>query len=312
MKIRQLLPVLVLFLCFKSGAVEITNMITPYTGVSAGQINERIYSSYGYECSLLEWQEMPFSIWGLNNSFEAGNVRIEFDGNVALPVRCGNMLDSDWDGDGIKHTYSINECTGKLNIDLNVFAGYKIEFLKKFWVEPNAGIEYDFNQFKSRNGYGWYGAGWATGLSEDVWWYDSRARKAKLYGVDFYRHSLFSFLGINAGFSPAAKTKFCISFEVSPYCYLYNLDHHLNKTDGLYYLSEQQGLFKVFKGNLSFSYDFTDKISLFTRIDYFVELLKKGEFYAKIYEGQDLSLTDQASGSDSWKVDFCAGCSFKL
>ena len=73
-----------------------TLYLQPAFSCTIGKMNESIYSSKGYKCSLLEWEQKPLWNYGITvfTAFKNFGITAEFDS--ALPVSCGKMYDSDW------------------------------------------------------------------------------------------------------------------------------------------------------------------------------------------------------------------------
>ena len=75
-----------------------------------GKLGEYLYdSSDSYICSYLEWEEKSLWFFGLDAGLEHNNFQFDVAFDYTLPLACGKMYDSDWNEDGLKHTYSIFE-----------------------------------------------------------------------------------------------------------------------------------------------------------------------------------------------------------
>ena len=88
--------------------------LIPYFAIETSVIEEAYYyedySKYADEmCSLLEWEQKPSYIFGLEGVFNLNKFIFSLDFSAKLPVRSGSMMDSDYWMDGMKFNYSINE-----------------------------------------------------------------------------------------------------------------------------------------------------------------------------------------------------------
>lgn len=203
--------------------------ITPFSAISFGTIEEKLYNnSNEYVISLLEWEEKPLVDLGVKFDIKHNNFFAGVNFAYSLPFGCGKMYDSDYDHD-LKYIYSINENNTKLNLGGEIFAGYTLFQNDKFSISPVIQINLSYKNLNASNGYGWNGSTSKTGESTNVSWDDPKAvyiQKGKLSDTEITLKNFTLFFGLNMQYY-FSKNFFCsLSAFCSPYAYTYFLDDH--------------------------------------------------------------------------------------
>lgn len=293
---------------------KISFSLEPNTILNFSQHDEIFYSSIGKEkpVSLLEWKSKPLWSIGIDATIAIKNLSLKTGFSYAIPIRCGEMHDSDFETfSGMKYCYSINELYSKSNFNTLLELDYKIVLTSFFSISPIISLQYNYDNFQAKNGYGWYGM--ETASHPLVEWDDSRAKyyaKGKLNGVDFYRHSFFTFCGLGCDFN---ISRFIIGFDIlmSPYTYFQTMDHHLSKSGGYHVLQKQSSSFTHYTLGGSISYKINEQFSPQIEINYISGSTIKGKLYSDIYSGQ-MELTDQKSGANLKSLSIKAGLFIKI
>ena len=145
------------FLCAKTLSFN----LIPYFAIETSVIEEAYYyedySKYADEmCSLLEWEQKPSYIFGVEGIFNLNKFVFSLDFSAKLPVRSGSMMDSDYWTDGMKFNYSINENYLDKGFAAKTGFAYNFDF-SVFSFKPLIQFSYSFISFNAKNGYGWYG-----------------------------------------------------------------------------------------------------------------------------------------------------------
>ena len=311
MKLRSffLLVIVFSFSLFAEKNQTISFSIQPNIGFSFNSYDEKFYSSMGKQkdVSYLKWETKPLYSIGFEAFLRIHNCMINASFDYALPVTCGNMYDSDYDSfSDLQFCYSISELKSAVCIHSNIDLAYNLAFTNSFSFLPKISLYYYYDFFEARNGYGWYGM--ETSKHPLVSWDDPRARyyeKGTLNGVDFYRHSLLSFIGFELNYK---RSNFCIAGEVqlSPYTYFQTMDHHLSKSGGYHVLQKQSSSFTHYMLKGSVTYKINERFSPQIEINYISGSSIKGKLYSDIYSGQ-MELTDQKSGANLTSLSLKAG-----
>lgn len=284
--------------------------IIPNIGFSFSTMGEYLYSPYSTNLwSYLKWEEKPSVNFGFNSAFKFKSNSFKFNFFWSLPLKCGNMTDSDWSESGINYAYSVNENSIKCSFLLET--EYSRDFnLKTFLsISPVLGAKFLYSSYKARNGYGWYGSEEWSKNGELVSWKDENAHyfpdeKYKLAGIDYSRCTLMLKAGLSASFK-LRKTEITASFFCSPFTYIYAADHHLGKTNDFKYEEIQYPVFKYYETTLEVSYKINRLLMAYSKAGYTFGLKSKGESYKN-----SSSKSYQKSGSDYSSANLCAGLGF--
>lgn len=263
--------------------------IAPYTGVMFGKLGEYLYdSSDSYICSYLEWEEKPLCFIGLDAGLEHNNFQFDVAFDYTLPLACGRMYDSDWNEDGLKHTYSIFE-SNKNTLGLNTIINtqYSFPVTENFNITPALQLQYNYYSFEARNGIGYYGSEAYTG-QPDVWWNDESAKKYRVSGIDYLRHTFFTWIGSNFDYN-FGKHSIGLGLFVAPFTYTSAIDYHTDEKNlgRDYSLQEiQYCYFDRFKINYNYKYNFNQKITLFINSDFLYGFKSKGHINTTYFTGR--------------------------
>ena len=275
-----------------------TLYLQPAFSCTIGKMNESIYSSKGYKCSLLEWEQKPLWNYGITvfTAFKNFGITAEFDS--ALPVSCGKMYDSDWNSNGIKTTYSIHELTAETNLNTEFSLSYIIKLDRIFQIIPFVQAQYSYNSFEARNGEGWYGGAAYSKTGKDVSWNDENAAYYKVYGIDYLRHSFYLFTGFSFQLYITEKIKTELLLSVSPFTYTSAIDHHHGKYNDFRFQEIQYGYFSRFKTGIKLEYSINSLIDAGMFFQAVLGTEDKGKLYSD-YWTEKLTLVDnQKSGAD--------------
>lgn len=283
-----------------------------------GQLGEYLYdSSDSYICSYLEWEEKPLWFIGLDAGLEHNNFQFDVAFDYTLPLACGKMYDSDWNEDGIKHTYSINDNTNLLGINTALDFGYKIKLNSIFCITPIFDVNYSFYSFLANNGHGWYGGSNVTGYADDVSW-DSTTPPAKYYKklsrVSYYRHTVNFYAGVKISAFFSEKNNIALGLFVNPYTYTSAYDYHYDDSNNGYdYFMQpiQNSSFNNLKINFAYNYLLKNNLTIFTAVQLEKGFLRKGFFMTNSLYGYCYK-SDQASGSDFLSGRMTAGIKYNF
>ena len=274
--------------------------IAPYTGVMFGKLGEYLYdSSDSYICSYLEWEEKPLCFIGLDAGLEHNNFQFDVAFDYTLPLACGKMYDSDWNEDGIKHTYSIFE-SNKNTLGLNTIINtqYSFSVTENFNITPALQLQYNYYSFEARNGIGYYGSEAYTG-QPDVCWNDERAKKYRVSGIDYLRHTFFTWIGSNFDYN-LGKHSIGLGLFVAPFTYTSAIDYHTDEKNLRrdYSLQEiQYSYFDRFKINFDYGYELNQKITFYINSNFLYGFNSKGHINTTYFTGR-WHRVGQKSGCD--------------
>lgn len=278
----------------------------PNIGIQFAKLDESVFASEGYRCSLLEWKTSPlltlgYGIFGNHN-------KLHFDSsiNISLPVKCGSMHDFDWNKNGINYNYSKHENHSRINSNLKISLYYLFNITEKLNFGPSIDITDIYNSFESKNGYGWYGNSNYSLTGKTVPWNDENAKEVKVYGIQYLRNSFFIFIGFNSLFSANEKTNVQFSCYASPFTLVFASDHHLDSSSGFYLRGFQYASMASYKMSLKFRYFLNKKIAISSAIDVLYMKTIKGNLYSDYYNAK-IVMTDQKYGSSGFYTSLNIG-----
>ena len=285
--------------CFAEIRDSLSFSVLPHVSISIGSHDEKFYSGFAKkkEVSYLQWKIEPLITLGFDTSFQFHNFKIDSGFDYGLPVKAGSMYDSDFDSfSDLQYCYSISELYAEQNIYTYLDFSYIVHLSNKLSLEPHAAIQYYYDSFEARNGYGWYGM--ETQTHPLISWDDPRAtfyESGKLNGVDFSRHSLLIFTGM--AFNYNIKTfSSSIGFQSSPYSYFYTLDHHLSKSGGYTFKQIQESSFKQFLLSINCSLQINKYVIPSISLSHHIGNISRGLLYNDI-ETKEMLLSTQKSGA---------------
>lgn len=289
--------------------------LIPYFAVETSVIEEAYYyedySKYADKmCSLLEWEQKPSYIFGLESIFNLNSFLFSLDFSAKLPVRAGSMMDSDYWTDGMKFNYSINENHINNGFDINFDFQYLIDF-SFLQLQPFIKASYSYISFSAKNGHGWYG-GSAHSSDGNVHSWDSPYAhyypdgKYHLASVDYENQTFYFMAGLSLKKTFFKLWKTSLGFGLAPFTYTYAKDHHLGKSANFVsedFIYNYFGRFLWFWKN---DFLISKKWSIVTQMEYNLQLLEKGENH---YEGEKNS---QKGGASYKSFEIKAGLSFNF
>lgn len=316
--------VLLMSLCFLCAVTAFTNdresenektkwFIGPSVGVSWGEFGEYLYdSSDTYVCSKLLWEAKPLYNVGLSAGVERGKFLFEISQDFSLPLSCGKMYDSDWNKDGVKHTYSIFENNdNQFAFNTSITSQYKINISKYFFLKPLLQFEYRYNHFEAKNGFGYFGNKNFTNLENDIHWYDEKSLKAKVSKIEYVNHLFNASLGLNFVYK-IQKHELNTIFFISPFTYIYTVDNHKDDKNLNRDFSNkmfQYGFLKNFKFIINYFYVINEKIKINSNFSIDYLQMTKGVTYTNNINYQ-WRKTNQKSGCDFQEFKISIGLLF--
>ncbi len=301
--------------------------IAPTIGYSQGVLNEILYHSRdtSKKISLLEWERNVW-LYGLDISTSYKRFHADLSASSALPLCTGQMGDSDWLNTNdytMKTTYSVGEIESEGNYDFSVSLSFDVLKIRDFYLSPVISAQYDFDSFsREKNVEGWYGQSEYSSDGKNHNWYDDEAKhfpteyywseekqkyvRRVLGGIDYYRHSFFSWIGLKSGFT---VKKFNMDFQalIAPFIYFSAEDtHHGASSDSVYHLI-QYGYFSYFKFSSSLFYSLNTNVSLGITCQLLSGKTIKGDLYSDWY-----LIESQPSGANTFEVTTQLSCKIKL
>ncbi len=227
------IPVICLLLCTAAFASERTSSfsIEAGAGLAIRNIDEYIYSAYDdYAVSLLEYKAY-LAQGNLGIKYTEHNMGIGANINSVLPLKCGTFNDYDFTESGFTKNLCFfdNYCTGSVGINLSV--DYSFSINSWFGLRPCFELEYDYDTFIGKNGWGYFGTSEYSKNGQDVPWDSEFARKAKrVSAISFRTNNFYFFTGLF----------FCMDFSgvctvelgtfVAPVCSTLSYDYHYDET----------------------------------------------------------------------------------
>ena len=290
---KKLIPFLLLIFVaplsaqmFSGGAGNLSLAVEPRLGVTYGAVGEYLYMQKSdgtwKKNSYLEWEEKTLVTAGLGIFGGYKGVSLKVYGDIAFPLRCGDMYDSDWKLDArpdVKTNYSVHENTATLNVTTGVVLSYDVTPAERVIISPAAEASYAYKSFEARNGYGWYG--------DTVAWDDPAAHyypdgKYILGAIDYQCHLFQVFAGLQATFLLTERLSLQAGAFVLPYAYTYVEDcHYTNKkrTEGRYYVDIVHTHFTRYKGFVSCAYQLNQWLALGITVTGLAGDTEKGSLY---------------------------------
>ena len=254
--------------------------ITPFFEFEAGKYGEYIYDNNKNPISGLEWDLFPVIKNGFQLNFGYRPLSFVLDISAGYPLKSGKMKDSDWI-EKAKCIYSENQVYSQTNINLGVSTFYDFYF-NDFILSPALQIEYQYNSFMAKEGYGWYGIAKYSKNGETVSWDDSNAKYFdKISGYSTYAMTNFySFTGIKVSTNLSDKISLSLLSLISPYSYMKAHDNHYRK-DGKktkYIIARQNNFFVRFKEVFTTELKLSNSFSLESTLSAFLGVKEFGEY----------------------------------
>ena len=248
--------------------------------------NYYVIETTGKTNSLLEWNADYLFKEGITGGMKIGNWELNLSTQFCLPFECGKMYDSDWYVPQIKTNLSKSDLFTAFGNDTKLTLKYSFELGKtgsNFFVSPVVFISNSFIRLEARNTIGWCGDMGHTHLDQHYPWNSEYAKKVKKYGINLTNNITSVFCGaeLKKQFGPLITN---IGALISPFTYIFSIDHHLNKEEGNYYQMIQKALFKAWDFYGGIGYSINNKNTILLGADYNICPVIPGELYYGYYK----------------------------
>lgn len=325
---KRLYAALIFILSFSFlSASDFSLSLTPFFAHSEGILNEILYHSRDKtkKISLLEWER---NVWLYGSAIECslGKFHAEFLFDSAIQINCGQMADSDWlntNDYSMKTTYSVGGIDSEGNYDLSLSLKFDAVKKSRFHLSPVISAQYSYDSFsRGRDAEGWYGQSeyssdgknhnWyddeATHFPSEYYWSESKQKYVRkiLGGINYYRHTFFSWAGLSLGFS-SERLSFNFDALVSPFTYFSAEDtHHGSNSDSIYH-EIQNGNFSYSKISSKIAFSINKRFTVESKIEFLFGKTLTGDLYSDWY-----LITDQPSGANTFESTVYLGCKIKV
>ena len=264
------------FAGFCKGQVEFT--VSPFVGLSDCKVDEILYETNGSVRSLLEWEQNIIFDLGLRAKASINNFDLALCFSYSFPCTNGHMTDSDWEN-GSKYSVTNHPVVKFKNISSQLDFSYRLYESEVFAFTPVIELEYFYTSFN---------AGKGTGVRYN--------NPVKVYGIDYSRHSVFSFLGIRTKLNITPKIFLGGELLFSPFCYQKSFDFHHGVVNPFNSIDVQTTCFSKYKASLSGGIIITPRISLEFQFSSIFGGTDKGKLITDYYNGTMLQ-ADEKSGA---------------
>lgn len=291
MKKRITVLLLIFLAAFCSGEAALKISLAPRTGITIGRLEEILYDPDDSVASLLEWEEFPLFNTGLSLRFEYKDFFYDTGFDFTLPFPLGHMHDYDWEN-GILYSHSVHPFNKLFRIAAEDFFSYRFSIAKNVSVFPVLSARYCYNQFES-------GIGQCTRYG----------RSFRVYGIDFYRHSLLLFTGVDIKFELPHDFFLKSQILLSPFSFQYSHDYHHGVAHPFTADEIQIGFFSKIKFGLSGGYKVNRLLSLELDASILISRPDKGDLITDYGSPGHLQLsTSQKSGAaiTEFNINFVA------
>lgn len=295
--------IFILFLNFPLFSQETKSVyyIQSDTGISFRRFGEHIYSySDSHRVSYLEYNAI-LSQTNIQFGYTFNNLEISAGLGAVLPLKCGSFYDYDYMENGTCKNLCFfdNYATG--NIAGHIAFIFPSLSVKRLSFRPLFKIQYNYDSFIGKQGWGYFGTKEYSKNGEDVAWNSEYARKAKkVSSISLDTHNFFVFAGLFLGIELTPKIKLALNSYITPFTYAYSLDYHYDDTGGGqdYQLIEiQTAFFKNFKESLQLEFNLTNKFSLVVSCDWLFRPVIEGTIEDSYQpSGSDISLVYLGAG----------------
>ena len=289
--------------------------VTPFFSVKYGTIGEYVYkkdASGDYKkISELDWDIKPALYFGgaVGASWKALSIRGFARG--AVPMRSGDMEDSDWKTlTDLKTTYSVHKNTIASSYAFGGRISYAFHIADSFSISPFTGVDYTYIALKARDGRAWegYDALTHTGVA----WNDPAAKPYVPLGIDYTREEMHTWSGVSFDTVFNNKFTFALSFALSPYAYIQALDHHYGGS-GTYFADILHGWFSAYRFGAEAVYSFNKNISLSLSLSWTLTRRIRGATYnANSPTGPWHKSGDAEGGASRSTGEISIGCIYRL
>ena len=242
------------FLGFSANSLTFSGAVFPIISYSNQAFVDKIYDD-DYMNSMLEWNSSYLFKAGVGAELGIWNFALSTSAKFNIPAECGFLYDSDWRTEGIKTNYATENLCTKFGCDFDLNLKYQFSLPHDFEVLPVISVKNNYVKLAPKDTYiyGWCGDTSHTGLSQDVSWDSEYAKLVKKYGIKLNTNIFGVYFGAQAQ-KRFEKFYLSLSAQISPYTYIFSIDHHLGKTGGTYYQMEQKAFFSAWNFDFSSGY----------------------------------------------------------
>lgn len=139
--------------------------IEPLAGIKTGRVGEYVYyeasSGDSDTLSYLQWDTKPEWYGGGTIELTYSRLHISADITAGLPVKCGEMQDSDWQNlplnDYTQTNYSVSDNYIKTDIKSGLAISCSFKPNDVITLSPFAGFDFEYYKFEADNLTYWYG-----------------------------------------------------------------------------------------------------------------------------------------------------------
>lgn len=264
------------FAGFCKGQVEFT--VSPFVGLSDCKVDEILYETNGSVRSLLEWEQNIIFDLGLRAKASINNFDLALCFSYSFPCTNGHMTDSDWEN-GSKYSITNHPVVEFKNINSQLDFSYRLYESDVFAFSPVIELEYFYTSFNGGKG---------TGVRYN--------NPVKVYGIDYYRHSAFIFMGAETKYQINSRFFVKAGFLIAPFCYQDGFDFHHGKNNPFHMRDIEMGWFSKFKACASAGITLTSWFSIESQFSILFGGTDKGRFYTDIFS-DTMGLHDQKKGA---------------
>ena len=221
--------------------------IAPRASVTFGTLEEIVYDSPNGDAeiiSLLEWEQKPLIDIGLSAALQYNHFIFSTGFDYSFPIKTSYMSDYDWDW-GELDSYTKHPILSSKNICTELSVGHEINISPKLSVIPAIQFDYIYNSFEADRGSGVRGG-----------------RKIRGYGIDYTRHSFFTFTGLAVKAELTSRFFLTAEFYTALWSHQVCEDYHHGVKNPFTTIEAHDGYFKKYKARVSTGYNFNKLISL--------------------------------------------------
>ena len=261
--------------------------VSPILGLHIGKLGEYVFNKNAdgeyKKLSQLNWEIKPIFHYGGQLAIAWKWLSLSAYGQGCIPMRCGNMDDSDWlNLNSVKNIYSIHENSLASSYSFGGTFAYTFRPQDTFALQFFCGIDYECIAMEARNGYGWYGEGWNTAavLEKGAWDGNGTKFYEKVAGIDYMRETVRTWLGCGMEMKFINnRLSLTLSFSLSPYLYVQSLDHHYGNNKQHYNIDIIHGVLSAYKPRALVVFNFNKNFSIFLDASWIFSQIVQGKTY---------------------------------
>ena len=300
--------------------------VEPLFGMKYGQIDEYVFLKASKQSSdklsELNWEIKPELQYGIKIRGGWLGFFEESHFIAGIPMKSGQMLDSDWQniqyatssgGNEVKTNYSKSDNKLDYDISFGFKGGYEFRIFDIFRIRPAIAFEYQNIKFTGKNGSAWYGSSKSDG---GYYPYDDTAHQethdfSGQRVITYQRISDYLWLGSDFSLDLPINLSVTAGFFFAPYVYAISYDSHLlTKKD---YADKTIDSFAAFKWNFGLEYKIYGRHSLALTASYFYMPVIRGSTYEKKSTQSSYTLSSVAdSGAASSWFDLTLSYKFQI